>query len=680
MIFKEKYIEFYDTKIISKDYGEKISGKVYDLFIEKLPRLGYESREGQENMALDISEAIRDNQHIMIEAGVGIGKSYAYLVPLIYFNLYTNLPVVISTSTIILQEQLVNDIKKISKIIHIYPDVILAKGKSHFKCSKRVLEYLEENITIEEWLELWLKKDENFDRIKLPYAVKDSIWNKINVDDEYCNGKRCELYDSCEYMKLRSKLITTEGIILCNHDLLTMDLRKKQKGIRSILSNKTALIVVDEAHNLEEKVRNSLKKGYLYKSLVNKLREAINFVNRYERELEIGNDIFPIVEKIFNELLRQVIQQKKSIGNIDSDIERYYITIEKISKELDDLKVFVSDLNIKVQLVENDRVEEQQYNIMENLFEIEGLTKNLLDNQSNYLFWIEMKGKKSNINNITIVECPKELQKMIRELFFNNSNFNTILTSATLTDKASGENEDRYRYIIKNIGYPVDEQAILSEPKESPYNYAENSILYYREDMPHPRKQRNEFIEKSIEVITELIELTNGRTMILFTSKEDMNKVYNGLNEKKLKFKLLVQEEGVSQDLMIKEFKEDKNSVLLGTGAYWEGVSIEGEALTSLIIFKLPFSVPDPVSDYKKTLVENPLMEVDVPEMIIKLRQGVGRLIRNATDKGIVTILDSRINDNSKMEYKNIVFEALPIKVKTNNLEDLKEFIRNKSI
>ena len=132
----------------------------------------------------------------------------------------------------------------------------------------------------------------------------------------------------------------------------------------------------------------------------------------------------------------------------------------------------------------------------------------------------------------------------------------------------------------------------------------------------------------------------------------------------------------LKQNDIIKEFKEDENSILLGTGSYWEGVSIEGITLSSLIIFRLPFPVPDPVIDYKKSLVgKDTLMQVDVPEMIIKLKQGAGRLIRNDTDKGIITILDPRINDKSTSKYKNLVWDSLPMKVKTNKFEELKQFV-----
>ena len=172
--------------------------------MDEIPKLGYESREGQEDMALDICEAIRDKQHIMIEAGVGIGKSYAYLVPLIYYNDMEKAPVVISTSTILLQEQLINDINKLSEILHIYPKVVLAKGMTHFKCMYRAKNYVKKNKKkIDKELKSWINNVSVGDRSEFK-PIDDKIWNKINVKE--CTYSRCKMFEKCYYIKKRKKL------------------------------------------------------------------------------------------------------------------------------------------------------------------------------------------------------------------------------------------------------------------------------------------------------------------------------------------------------------------------------------------------------------------------------------------------------------------------------------------
>ena len=166
---------------------------------------------------------------------------------------------------------------------------------------------------------------------------------------------------------------------------------------------------------------------------------------------------------------------------------------------------------------------------------------------------------------------------------------------------------------------------------------------------------------------------------MLFTAKTDMKEVYTILSELNLPYKILMQQPGSSQDKILNEFREDTNSVLLGTGAYWEGISIEGKSLSNVVIFRLPFPVPDPIIEYKASIAKDALMDVLVPEMIIKLKQGIGRLIRNFSDTGIVCIIDPRLRDDQSARYHDIVWESLPIKNRTNKLDRLKEFFDNLS-
>ena len=229
---------------------------------------------------------------------------------------------------------------------------------------------------------------------------------------------------------------------------------------------------------------------------------------------------------------------------------------------------------------------------------------------------------------------------MIEQLYFSDSNFTTILTSATITSVSEEDYKDRYKYFSQNKNFPI-EKGYISEPKISPFNYDEHALIYYTENMPHPSKERNKFIAQGVEEIKQILEISKGKALILF-----------------------------------KEFKRDVNSVLLGTGAYWEGISVEGTALSNLIIFRLPFPVPEPIIDYKIKAADNGLMEVLVPEMIIKLKQGIGRLIRSDKDFGIVSIIDSRVGENSNALYKSVIWESLPIKNRTSDINEVAEFYK----
>lgn len=674
------YIFNKDRLFSEFDFDKEITQKVWDLFVEKFPQLGYESREGQENMALDICETINDDKHIMIEAGVGIGKSYAYLAPLMYYNKLIEKPVLVSTSTILLQEQLVKDIKNISKVLNIYPEIVLAKGMSHFVCNDRAFRYLNRNekcIKFYPWLKNWIEDIDNGDRTKLPVQLSDSIWNSINVDD--CKYVECTYKFECYYVKRRERMLETNGIILCNHDLLVVDIQKKNKKQRPILSKDIKLIAIDEAHNLEDKVRNSLKQEWSFVNCIKAIEESIFFIRRtykYNNIDRMDSEVHKLLEEVYGELWNQVQEQYSNVKSNIGDIERFYINAERVHKKISLIVEIIDDLNTKVQLYGSNMFDNTQDNVIENLENIGEFFQNLTLKNSNMLFWIEARNKKKSFKDIVIVGCPKKMNNEIRKLFFEEGKPQTILTSATLTNSFNGTNEERYSYMIKNLGYPIKNDGELSEPKESPYPYNQNCLIYYKENMPHPTKCRELFIEKCIDTIVELLNFTNGKALILFTAKADMVEVYDKLISKGLPWKMLIQQEGSSQDSIISEFKSNINSVLLGTGVYWEGVSIEGIALSNLIIVRLPFPVPDPIIDYKKSLTTNSLMEVDVPEMLVKLRQGVGRLIRNYTDKGVVTILDSRVSDSSNRPYKNTVWEALPMKIKTNNIDVVKKFVK----
>ena len=240
------------------------------------------------------------------------------------------------------------------------------------------------------------------------------------------------------------------------------------------------------------------------------------------------------------------------------------------------------------------------------------------------------------------------------------------------TSGVAEEYEEGYKYFIQNTNFPA-KKGIISEPKISPFDYNDHAMIYYTDDMPHPTKYRKQFIEKGIDEIVRLLNISEGKALILFTAKTDMIEVYDKLKER-VPYKILLQNDRTSQSDVIRQFKSDVNSVLLGTGTYWEGISVEGMALSNLIIFKLPFPVPEPIINYKRSIAKDGLMEVSVPEMIIKLKQGIGRLIRSEKDVGIVSIIDSRVGEKANSRYKQMIWDALPIQNRTSDFEEIKQF------
>lgn len=667
--------------------GEYLVEKTLEFFEEILPKLGYESREGQLEMASDICEAYRDNNHLLVEAGVGIGKSFAYLVPIMYLYQKTYTPVVVSTSTILLQEQLLQDIEFLSKILKIFPEVVLAKGMAHFKCQCRADTFLEkmkknqEFIDKNENLVAWLSDVCVGDRSELENQIDDSIWNEINVTK--CRHEMCEYARECCYKERRNKMNNCRGIILCNHDLLAADLNKKIKRgyMNTILSSYIHMIIVDEAHNLEEKVRNSLKSTCSYNDLKKCIEKSLDYIRKNYNFFIFDqyNQIFELLKQFFESCSIQVEAQIKNQNITMIDSGRYFIDAIVIKTNIIDILKILEQINEKLQFSSETRSTTRLlWDLIDTLEDIIDFFEELIASNSNRIFWIELSRPKVTSNTIKIFSCPKNINEEVSNLFFKQSNYRTILTSATLSNSTYGTAEENYKYIINTLKFPINSTGELSTPKQSPYNYDENTIIYYSNDLPHPIRKRDEFISESIEEICKLLTITKGKTMVLFTAKSDMLDVYARLLKKGIPWKILKQEDNIPQDKIIKAFREDEHSILLGTGAYWEGVNIKGSSLSSLIIFRLPFPVNDPIIEYKRSVSggkEKGLMEVNVPEMLIKLKQGVGRLIRSADDKGIIAILDSRIGDNYNLPYKNLVWDSFPTKNKTTDLTEIKEFV-----
>ncbi|MCR8744619.1 ATP-dependent DNA helicase [Romboutsia lituseburensis] len=653
------------------DKYEELEKLVWSFFMDEIPRLGFEQREGQEDMALDICYSIKEKKHTIVEAGVGIGKSYAYIVPLMYYNMLFNKPVLIATSTIALQEQLIKDVKKICSYIKHRPEIILAKGMTHFACRKRADEYYKDKDDVNEDEETLYKYIENgtVDRRFINLDINDDIWENVSI--KATDHSKCEYFKTCRFMRLRNDMLETKGVILCNQDLLTVHFQKLKKGQKGLLSDNIDLIVIDEAHNLEDKVRSSLVESYTKNSIKNLLKDSRNSIkkNSIKNNLSLTiKKVYDFLDKWFVELNNQIQSQINEDKNFKTnEIERFFINTKNHKELIINIDKNIKDIHEKVQFYSDSNLSED---IVEELENLTVFLENLIDDKSNNLFWME-KNK-----GIEIFSCPKDIDKEISRLYFDKTK-TTILTSATIADKNKGNEEEKYEYFIKNTGFDTKE-GFLSPQKYSPFNYNENSMIYYLENMPHPTYERSDFIKKGAQEIIKLLEITKGKALILFTSKNDLKEVYNILSKQNLKYKLLVQRMSSSQDEILEEFKKDEDSVLLATGTFWEGIDIPGKALSNLIVFRLPFPVPDPIIEYKRNTCDDFLMEVSVPYMIVKLRQGVGRLIRKHDDMGIVAILDSRIGDSSNSKYKDIVFDSLPIKNRSNDIEMVRSFWNKK--
>ena len=625
-----------------------------DDFFNEPEKYGLLPRDGQYSMALSIFDSIESGDDLIIEAGVGIGKSYAYLVPLLYLNQLQKKPFIVSTSTIALQEQLEKDINTLSKQLNIDIDVVIAKGKGNFLCKNRLDEFLSNNKN-KGYIERF--SDNKQDRKDYP-DIKDNIWKQINVDT--CDYSRCPNYSTCEFAKRRKDMKNTDGVIICNHDLLIEDLSRNARFDNPLLKY-VNYIVCDEAHNLESKIRNAKTREINLHNTKKILEKALSLLDKAHVPTNNYNSIYKQIDKLGLNIDKNVLNIIKDLKEKGIDIEdcnglKLTFTDDVLSLS-NSICTTINEINSSIQIhVSNDTniIEEQLYELAEDYLALsEGI-------DSSELFWIENRNNKNYIYH-----APKRIDKIADKLFFKYSATNYIFTSATLCTKGND-----YNYFINNIGAKDHYHLNIEDSYESPYDYDNNALLYCCGDIVSP-KIKDKYLDELVEKIKELVLLTNGKAMVLFTSKHDMNYVYQKIGKKLNGLDVYIQNDGSSQDIIKEKFRNNINSILFSTGIFWEGIDIKGESLSNLIIARLPFPVVDPIIEYKSSLYKDGFKEVYIPEMLIKLKQGVGRLIRSETDKGIVSILDSRVS-----KYEDVIKETLPIKNFTYDIEDVKKFVK----
>lgn len=642
-----------------------------DEYFANCEKYGLQVREGQVNMALSVFDAIESADNLVIEAGVGIGKSYAYLIPLLYYFSLTQKSFIISTSTIVLQEQLEKDIAKLSQQLNIDLDVVIAKGMTNFICLNRLEKFLENPLNKSKYIQYFdLEKQDRKDYPK----IKDNIWKEISV--EHCQYSKCKNCDKCEFYKRRNLMKNINGAIICNHDLLIEDLSRGSGLYGRNLFKNVAFIVCDEAHNLENKVRSAKTKEIKINSVKEPLKVAIGILEN-KRNYEYNyNQIISVLEKLLNHINQNVLNKIKELNDSGIDIDdcnglEFHFD-EEVMNLSTKIATIINEVNNSVQMFSNRDTEELE----EQLYECSQMFQVLaLGDKGNHLFWIERKGKRN-----LIYYAPKNIDEIAYRLFFYKDeliqlvkapNKTFIFTSATLS-----VGKDDFNYFLDNIGAnKVEDGLTVEDSYESPYDYDNNALLYSCSDIANP-KDRNKYLEQLVDKIKELIILTHGKALVLFTSKNDMKYVYEKIGDKIEDINIYVQNDGSSQDIVKNKFKNDINSVLFSTGIFWEGIDIKGKSLSNLIIARLPFPVVDPIMEYKKSLYGDKGFEkVYIPEMLIKLKQGVGRLIRSESDKGIVCILDSRLP-----KYEKVVKNTLPIKNITSSIEEVKQFIYKNKI
>jgi len=619
---------------------------------------GYEFRASQLEMAAILEEAFAKRQHAVIEAGTGTGKTLAYLIPAIR----SGRRVVISTATKSLQEQLFQkDVPFLQR--HFAPNLkaALMKGRNNFLCRQKVHQAEGQAVLrgIDEldWFRQirdWEKLTETGDRSELTFLPDDAeLWHRIDARSDLCTGQKCAEFERCFITAMHQRAQEAD-LIIVNHHLFFADLAIRQDDFGSILPEYSA-VVFDEAHEIEDVASDyfgrqisSYRFDELARDTENALRllklEAAPLRKHLARLRERGHSFF---ENFPEREGRYPFERAERTGFLERNREAY----EQLASAVKRVETELAALTPKP---------EEVVTVARRAAEVRReLTFLLESEEKGYVYWYERRGK-----GVFLAATPIDVSQILREKLFER--FDTVvLTSATL---AVG---GRFDFLKQRLGVQPAKEVVL--PQE--FNFREQAMLYIPRALPDVRNPV--FAGKAADEIVKLLEISQGRAFCLFTSYAQMRDIYERVSGR-VGFPLLLQ--GTApRSILLERFRSMPNAVLFATSSFWQGVDVPGAQLSCVIIDKLPFAVPsDPIVAARVRVLQeegrNPFAEYQVPEAVLALKQGFGRLIRSKTDRGILAILDNRIQ---RMQYGRIFLESLPEYSTTQDLAEVARFMEN---